>query len=313
MKTVASLTVAVALTMSASTAAGQGFWDEVFEPWPDRHASPLGTPFVHPFFTEPAFIDRELIVDYSFANNIDGDTDEQELGIEVVLPITRRLGMIFEAPLIGLDPTVDGNTTGFGDLAVAGQALLLDCDSFLLSALVEVEIPTGDENRGLGRGETAISPTALVWIDLGGWTVFQGQFGPEIGLESGETELIYRALITRSWQCPSLLGHGYYRCDSPTDDHHDADHHHDPSHQHGDPEHGEHYHGHHEPGLFTLYLETTGVTNLTDRTEGTHFEIVPGLGYGLTEELELRAAARFPLYRPEHLDSQFILSVIRHF
>lgn len=75
--------------------------------------------------------------------------------------------MVLEVPYVGLNPVVAPNTSGFGDVAIAGRALLIDGDAFFLSANVEVEIPTGDANRDLGRDEAALAPTLTSWFDLG--------------------------------------------------------------------------------------------------------------------------------------------------
>ena len=289
-------------------AVGESLLAELFQPWPERHASPHGTPYRHALNVEPAYLHRGLLFNYRVTNNADGDTDEQEFELHFEWALTKRLGLAIEAPLISLDPVVEDNTTGFGDIAVAGRVLLVDRHRFFLSANIEVETPTGDEDRGLGRGEAALAPTVLWWLDLGCWTVFQGQFGPEIGLESGETELLYRFSLARSWQgpvlCPCRHAHHFGNGGHAAAGHED--------HHHSGHDHNDHSH-HHPPGLMTAYLESTGTTSLSDAEEGTHFDMTTGIGYGLTEHLELRAGYRFPLYRPEAFDGQFIFSAARCF
>ena len=72
-------------------------------PWPHSHFSERGTPFVHPFNIEPAFLGRELFLSYGSVRGSEGD--EAELEMELEWAFTRRIGMIVEAPLIQLDPT----------------------------------------------------------------------------------------------------------------------------------------------------------------------------------------------------------------
>jgi len=214
------------------------FFEELFAPESHGHFTRRGTPLVHLFLIEPAVLHRDLFLDYRIGNNVDGSTDEQELETELEWSLTKRLGVIIEAPYLGLDPVVAPNTSGFGDLAVAGRAVLVDADTFFLSANLEVEIPTGDERRGLGRGETAISPTVTTWLDLGNWTALHGQFGPEIGLQSGDTELLYGLALTHSFQGPILFGTHECSVHDDTEDHHE----------------------HFEPGFTSLILEMNGVT-----------------------------------------------------
>jgi len=299
-----NISIAVTFLVLSTCAAAEGrdgFFGELFEPWPDLHGSPCGTPYTHALNVEPAYLDRDLLIDYRVGNGIDGEADEQELEFELEWALSKRLGLIIGCPVISTDPFDGPTETGVGDLALGTRMLLVNWNRLLLSAILEVETPTGDAARGLGNGETAIAPTAAWWLDLGGWLVFQGQFGPEIKLESGETELLYRFALTKSWQgpvyfhCGSCRRRSHHGRADRADDHH-----------HGAPT-------HHGPGLITLYLEPLGTSNLTDADEGTRFDMTTGIGYALTDKLELRTAVRFPLYRPSSLDSQFIFSLLRHF
>ena len=290
------------LSCCARAEARHRFFDELFDTWPDQHGSPCGTPYTHGLNVEPAYLDRDLLIDYRIGNNIDDEADEQELTFELEWALSKRLGLILELPTISTNPFDGPTETGVGDMAFGTRMLLVNRNRFLLSTIIEVETPTGSAARGLGNGEAAIAPTVAWWLDLGNWLVFQGQFGPEVKLESGETELLYRFAFTKSWEGPVLFH--CQSCRSPS--HHGRD-----THSHDD--HGHEAPTHHGPGLFTLYLEPIGTSNLTDSDEGTRFDMTTGISYSLTEKLELRTAVRFPLYRPSSLDSQFLFSVLRHF
>ena len=283
----------------ANTANAQAFLQELLDPWPDVHSSPHGTPHIHALNVEPAFLDRDLLIDYRLSANVPADADEQELEFELEWALTKRLGLIAAVPVIGIDPEAGNSASGFGDLAFGGRAVLVNRHRFLLSANLELETPTGDAASDLGRGEAALSPTIVWWLDLGNWTVFQGQLGPETGLQSGETELVYRFALTRSWRGPVL-----FPCCGARRHDHDVDRHDD---------HNHHSNGHHESGLITLYFEPTGTTNLTAPDEPTMFELTTGIGYAVTHSLELRTAVGFPLFRPQRFDGQFVFSAIRHF
>ena len=132
----------------------RGGW---LEEWPHSHFSRLGTPMVHFFFTEPAGPERDLIVDYLYTKGADGK--EHEVATELEWALTRRIGIILEVPGLVLNPSDGVQEIGFGDLIVAPRFLLADFDRFMLSANVEVSTPTGDEERGLGAGETLLAPS----------------------------------------------------------------------------------------------------------------------------------------------------------
>ena len=137
----------------------------------------------------------------------------------------------------------------------------------------------------------ALAPTVTTWHDLGNWTALHTQFGPEIGLESGDTEWIHGVALTHSFQGPVL-----FPClaqNRQDDDH-----------------------SHHvfEPGMTSLILELTGVTGLSgDEAGETFFELLSGISYTPMERVELRFGVRFPLFQPTRLDTQYIFGISRVF
>jgi hypothetical protein len=271
------------------------FFEELFQPAAHSHFTRRGTPLVHLFIVEPATLHKDLFLDYRIGNNVDGSTDELELEAELEWALTKRLGLIIEAPYLGLNPVTDPNTSGFGDIAVAGRALLVDGDTFFLSANLEVEIPTGDDDRGLGRGESALAPSVTTWHDLGNWTALHTQIGTEFGLESGDTEFIYGLALTHSFQGPVLFNK-HHRCCQ----HHDHSDHDD--------------HQFFEPGFTSLILEMTGATGVSgDESGQTFLELLPGISYTPVEGIELRFGVRFPLFKPTRLDTQYIFTIARVF
>jgi len=280
---------------------GGNFCEEIFDPVSHTHFSRRGTPLIHLFFLEPAALHRDLFVDYRIGNNVDGSADEQELETELEWALTKRLGLVIELPFLSLNPDDGRTTAGFGDLAIAGRALLVDGDETMLAVNLAVSTPTGDDTRGLGAGEAVISPTVSIWQDLGDWYSFHAQFGPEIGLESGQTEMFWAAALTKSFQGPAFCR----ECHHAHHDHHD-------DHFSCETDHGEHLHF--EPGLTSFILELNGSTGLSEPNDGqTFFEMIPGISYVPWEMTELRFGVRFPLYQPERLDNQLIFSYIRNF
>lgn len=258
-----------------------------FDPWPHRHFNRRGAPFTHVFGLEPAFLDRDLFIDF---RQIKGeDETEQEIEVEVEWAITRRIGLVIEAPFIFLNPDPGSREEGFGDMAVAARFLLVDTSRFLMSLNVEVEAPTGSEKRGLGSGETLISPTLSFWVDLGEWVAWNAQIGSEHGTKSGEDEVLYKMALTYSVLGPALFEE-----------------------DHGD----EHEHvGRHFPiGLINFIAEVSGKTSLSGRSRGeTTADFTFGITYLLTVNIEIRAAVQFPLLKPREFDNGYLFSLVYHF
>ena len=120
------------------------------------HLSPLGTPLIHSFRLEPAFTHRDLFLDYSFRSGPGGT--EHEIEIELEWALTRRIGLVLEVPYAFVNPADEPAVNGFGDLAITPRFLLAEYDRFLLAFNLEIETPTGNEDRGLGGGEVALAP-----------------------------------------------------------------------------------------------------------------------------------------------------------
>ena len=250
-----------------------GWLDE----WSHRHFSPRGTPYVHLFNLEPAFLDRDLFVDYRHTSS--EDETESEFELELEWAFTKRLGVAVELPLVHVDPDGEDTETGVGDFAIAPRALLVDTDVFLLSANLEVGVPTGDEDRDLGSGETMLAPSFSLWADLGNWISFQSQVGTEHGLDSGDTELSYKSAL--SW---SFAPHGA---------------------QSSEP-------AHWSPGMTSLITELTGRTVLEGEARTTA-ELLFGVSRVLSGRWAIRGGFQFPVGGPEDIDYGFVLGVIHHF
>jgi hypothetical protein len=107
------------------------------DPWPHSHFSRRGTPFVHLFNLEPAYLDRDLFLFYSQTREHDGI--ERELEIELEWAFTRRIGMALELPVVEIQPDEGRAQRGLGDLAIAPRMLLLDTPRFLLSGNLEMQ------------------------------------------------------------------------------------------------------------------------------------------------------------------------------
>ncbi|MCA9314882.1 MAG: hypothetical protein KDB73_05275 [Planctomycetes bacterium] len=175
-------------------------WFECFE---HVHEGRCGTPMVHAFLTEPAFLGRDLIVGAELGE------DEREVEAEIEWALSRRLGLVVEVPWI------DAESTGFGDPALGLKALLVEEERALLSASIKVEVPMASTSSGLGSGSWAYGAGLHGWFDLGSWTTLQTYLGVEHLPAEDETELVWSLSLGKSLGWHPFLGD----CGSAQHDH----------------------------------------------------------------------------------------------
>jgi hypothetical protein len=251
-----------------------------FDPWPHSHKSASGTPRVHHFLLEPAFLGRELLTDFRMVNGV--DEDEMELEAEIEWALTRRMGLVLEAPMESIKPADESRETGLGDLGLGVRAVLLDLPRLTFAASLGASIPTGDEDRGLGSGEIELSPSLAAWIDLGGWVALNLQAGTSHGLKSDDAEFFWRGGLSWSFML--------YGDDAP------------------------HTHGHFSPGMFSLLGEIDGRTGLSGEDNDTSTaQALLGASLSLTSKVDVRGGYILPLGKPREIDNAFILGVVVHF
>lgn len=263
----------LAVSASFSTAA------DFLEPFEHIHMSKGGAPYVHSFGIEPAFTGRDLFIDHTYIKG--GGVTEHESEIELEWAFTKRLGMIVEIPYVWEDEDGVATSSGFGDLAIVPRALLIESERFLLTAQMEIVLPTGSSRFG---GETAIAPGIAMWNDLGkGWTLNSG-VAIEHGFDADETELLFGVGLVKSFG----------------------------EHATGHTEHSGHNHA--TAGLLHLHLEVTGSTPLNGPDEGDiSLEGLVGISYGLASGLDIRAGYLFPLTTPRDFHKGFTGGLVFHF
>jgi hypothetical protein len=253
--------------------------------WPHAHASRRGTPFVHTFGGEPAFLGRELFLDYSFTRGEEGT--EMEIEAELEHAITRRIGIVVEAPYAVLDPDDATREHGIGDVAVAPRFLLLDYDRFLLAANVELSFPTGESKKGLGTGEAAISPSISTWHDLGMGLTLHTSLGVTHGFCSDDHALTWGSAVVCSiglfGQIDPALSDDTARARLPS-------------------------------GLLSLIAEVRGEHPLSGEEKGSgSADWILGASYTITPHVEVRGALSLPAWSPSEFDQRVILGLVIHF
>jgi len=250
---------------------------DFYEPFEHHHLSERGTPLVHSFGIEPASTGRDLFFDHTYREG--SGVTEHESEVELEWAFTKRLGVIMEVPYTWEDEEGGSTTSGFGDLAIVPRVLLVERERFLLTAQMEIVLPTGSRSFG---GETAMAPGIAMWNDLGNWWTLNSTLAIEHGFDADSTELLYGIGLVKSFG---------ERCD-----HHAGEHHHAAA------------------GRFNVHLEATGSAPLTGSDEGDIlFEGLFGLSYGPMAGFDLRVGYLFPITSPKDFDHGFTAGVILHF
>jgi hypothetical protein len=227
------------------------------------HESRLGTPYVHAFHIEPAFLGRDLLL------HVEKEGEEHAVEAELEWAVTRRLLLVAEAPYVRGE-----DEEGVGDLGLGLRALGIETDRFLLAGQVSIELPTAQGD--LGADETIISPTLIAWADLGGWFTAQASVGFEHGIDSGDQELSVAGVLAKSFPCGPLCRscvEGRAHLHSVAEHGHDA-------HEHES-------HGH--AGVLSLFLEGRATQAVAGSERGAReHELLLGVSVPVTDRLDLR-------------------------
>lgn len=266
----------LALTALLSTPA---LANDFLEPFEHIHLSKSGTPYVHSFSIEPAFTGRDLFIDHTY--RVGNGVAEHESELELEWAFTKRLGVIIEVPYVWEDEEGVATSSGFGDLAIVPRALLIESERFLLTAQMEVVLPTGSSRFG---GETAIAPGLAMWNDLGNWWTLNTGVSIEHGFDADSTELLFGVGLVKTF--------GEKAAD-----------------------HADHAgHSHSTAGLLHLHFEATGSTPLNGSDEGDmNIEGLVGISYSVAAGFDIRAGYLFPLTDPSDFDKGFTAGLVFHF
>jgi hypothetical protein len=246
-----------------------------------EHASRRGTPYVHAFHLEPAFLGRDLLL------HLEREGDEYELEAELEWALTRRLLLVAELPFAWTD-----EAEGLGDVGLGLRGLLVETDRLILSAQGAVELPTAKE--GLGADEVVLAPSLLAWTDLGSRLTGQAGAGLSWGTESGDTTLEWGVSLAKSFCFRPLFASW---C-SPNARAHEEHGHHD-----------EHEHA----SWLTLFLEGRGEYPVSGAEAGTStHELLLGASVPVTEGLDVRVG--WSLLWPEggDADSGWVVGLTVH-
>jgi len=223
-----------------------------------------------------AFWEREIRLVHSYTFGVDGGAaDEQELEMEVELPINRRFLIDFEPAVSSVRANGRSWDFGGGDLKVIPQVMLWETKDLSFSSILVVRTPTG--TRRVGEGRTSLMPSLALWTDLGerlGLHTFFGAEFPLDGYEAGHRDAVLQYGIapakTVTPKDTLLLGN------------------------------------------LTFFAEFNGTTDM-GRQKQTTLTLLPGVRWLLFKDFWLATGYEFPLTGTNALESRVWFSIYRDF
>jgi hypothetical protein len=162
-----------------------------------------------PMYTEKAFPEDEAV--FTLLHDT-GDTKATEFEFLY----EKRFGPVgmveFSLPLVRQDNAITGSESGMGDVAVGYKhALYHDLDSGnIFSIGAEIILPTGDEDKGLGKGTTVLEPFVAYGKLLPHDMFFQAHAFAEFPVESEfEDEFGLRMAFGKTWTSGGEFGRAW--------------------------------------------------------------------------------------------------------
>lgn len=223
--------------------------------------------------------EREIRMNYSFTNNGDrGRVDEHEWEFEIEIPVSRRLLLEVEPTIVSISPRDNDSHSGFGDTSLIARIMLMETRNTTVLSILDLKLPTGDEDLGLGSGMTTITPGIGMWRDLGGRYALHGFFGLDIPVggksdEDPDTTVVYGTAITKTVTSKDTP---YF-------------------------------------GNLTFFVEFNGSSDIGSGSDNTVVSILPGVRWNLGHEFWLMPGIEFPVIGRDEFDSRVWLSVLKDF
>jgi hypothetical protein len=249
-----------------------------FQRFEHRHETRDGYPVLEVLKTDHAFLERKIRVDYWTTRSADdGRADQTGFRGEFFWALNNRVAIVVQSPLIFNSATNGSNVAGIGDIEVGIRFVAFNGETTILTFGLNVCTPTGDAGHGLGEGATSLEPVALLWQDLGGGNVFQGElaFASPVGVPEGETVFRYNFAFTHTLRSTRDLI--FFR-------------------------------------WLTPLAELNGRTHLHGGVSGcTIVDITPGLRWEINAKSHAAVGFSFPVTRTREFDNQILATWCYHF
>ena len=162
-----------------------------------------------PLFTEKAFPEDEAVL------TVDYNSGEQK-AVEAEFLYEKRIGPVgmveIAVPLKTLESSAGNREYGIGDIALGYKHTLFhDLESGnIFSAGAEVILPTGNKDKGLGKGTTILEPFVAYGLLLPADLFLQAHAFAEFPLESGfENEIGFRIAAGQTFTSGGPFGRAW--------------------------------------------------------------------------------------------------------
>jgi hypothetical protein len=245
-------------------------WDQPFQERPDEGSVPR----FRLFRTRPAFLEREVRVDFRCARNADdGEFDEYEIEPELDLPFNRRFMIELEPEYVWLDGH-RGNPSESGSSWSIGSTLqLIDTVDSAANVQFALGVPSEEAER------TRLGVTLAGFRDL----------GYRIGLQSHVGFNFFTGTPVDPDDVDSQLHFGLALTKTLARDY--------PGFQ-----------------KFTFFVETFGVTNLDgDRSGHTDLSVLPAVRWEIGNEWWVAAGYETPVTSPRPFDKEWHFALLKDF
>jgi hypothetical protein len=138
------------------------------------------------WYTENAFVTRKVRPEFLYLAEKGGGS-QWTLPIEAEYAFMRDLSMTATVPVNGWS-TEGASEAGLGDITVGAKYAFLNDDSKVFSGVLAIDLPTGDENKGLGEGHASLEVAPRLWLPFGPDERFEFQLAApiEISFKSDE-------------------------------------------------------------------------------------------------------------------------------
>lgn len=107
--------------------------------------------------------------DFQYEDNSVGELTTFALGGEWA--INKKISLLGQLPFSYLSHNFTSNTLGLGDISLGGK-YAFSTNKPLLFATLNLELPTGNDSKGLGQGDIASQVGFFIGVPLAQWTLF---------------------------------------------------------------------------------------------------------------------------------------------
>ncbi len=109
--------------------------------------------------------------------------DAQETSLYIELAPSERFSVFIDVPFRSINPVVNDNNTGIGDLRFGFKYAFLYDECQIVTFQLRAFVPTGDARQGLGTDHSTLEPTLLLTRMLSDKLTLYGEFGAWIPLD----------------------------------------------------------------------------------------------------------------------------------